>query len=181
MKEEGVIGIGIGGSEREFPPEPFQSVFQEARRMGFHTNAHAGEASGPQSVWGAVNHLHVDRIGHGARIPEDPALLDYIIEHAIPVELCPMSNVRTGVVKSIADHPIRKFFDRGMTISVNTDDPKMFGTSLAEEYRLLEVECGFSRRDICKLILLGIDSSWLSEEKKETLVASFEKETSWVG
>jgi len=180
VKDLGVVGIGIGGSEHEFPPEPFESLYREARRMGFHTNAHAGEASGPRSIWDAINHLHVDRIGHGTRAHEDPDLMDYIAKHGIPLELCPMSNVRTGIVNSIAEHPIRTYFDSGFIISVNTDDPKMFGTSLADEYRLLVEECGFTRKDICRLILLGIESSWLPEDRKLSLAASFKGESSWV-
>lgn len=181
VKSDGVIGIGIGGSEHEFPPEPFESLYKEARRMGFRTNAHAGEAAGPQSIWGAIKNLHVDRIGHGTRAHEDPELLDYLEKHEIPLELCPVSNVRTGVVSAIAEHPIRDYFKRGLIVSVNTDDPKMFGTALAEEYQLLEKECGFTRQEICRLILLGVESSWLSKERKKSLATSFKKEPSWVG
>lgn len=148
--------------------------------MGFHVNAHAGEAAGPESIWGAIRHLHIERIGHGTSAHEDPELLDYLREHRIPLELCPGSNVCTGVVSTIADHPIREYFERGLVISVNTDDPKMFGTALDKEYELLVQECGFTRKEICRLILLGIESSWLSEDQKKLLAISFEKESSWV-
>jgi adenosine deaminase len=179
VKDYGVVGVGIGGSEHEYPPGPFESIYNEARSMGFRTNAHAGEASGTQSVWGAINQLRVDRIGHGTLVYEDPELLDYIAENKIPLELCPMSNVRTGAVKSIMEHPIRKYYEHGLIISVNTDDPKMFNTSLADEYRLLVQNCGFSKQEICKIILLGIKSSWLLEEKKNSLVQKFEQESAW--
>ncbi len=181
VKSDGVIGIGIGGSEHMFPPEPFRLLFDEARRMGFHVNAHAGETAGPESIWGAIRHLHVERIGHGTRAHEDPELLDYLREHRIPLELCPMSNVRTGVVSDIAEHPIREYFERGLIISVNTDDPMMFDTTLDKEYELLVQVCGFTRQEICKLILLGVESSWLSEDRKTLLASGFEKESSWVG
>lgn len=180
VKEDGVIGIGLGGSEHEFPPEPFQSLYEEARLMGFHVNAHAGEASGPESIWGAIRRLHVDRIGHGTRAHEDPELLDYLREHRIPLELCPISNVCTGVVSTLNEHPIREYFEHGLIISVNTDDPTMFGNSLAKEYELLAKECGFTRQEICRLILLGIESSWLSEDRKKLLTTSFERHPSWV-
>jgi len=180
VRNEGVVGIGIGGSEHEFPPEPFALLYGEARRMGFHTNAHAGEAAGPESVWSAIRHLHVDRIGHATRACEDPDLLDHLAEHRIPLELCPMSNVRTGIVSGVAQHPIRDYFKRGLLISVNTDDPKMFGTSLADEYRLLEQECGFTRNEIRRLILLGVESSWLSEDRKRSMIQSFREDASWV-
>ena len=181
VKSDGVIGIGIGGSEHEFPPEPFESLYEEARRMGFRTNAHAGEAAGTQSIWGAIRHLHVDRIGHGTRAHEDPELLDYLADHEIPLELCPVSNVRTGVVSAIAEHPIRDYFKRGLIVSVNTDDPMMFGNTLDKEYELLVQECGFTRQEICSLILLGVESSWLSEDRKKSLATSFKKEPSWAG
>jgi adenosine deaminase len=180
VKELGVIGIGIGGSEHEFPPEPFGTLYEEAREMGFRTTAHAGEVSGPESIWGAVKHLQVERIGHGTRARDDEELLDYLLEHDVAVELCPMSNVRTGVVASISAHPIRDYFTRGMLVSVNTDDPKMFGTALDEEYRLLVEECAFTRQEICKLILLGVQSSWLPKDRKDALAAAFLEDPSWV-
>lgn len=179
VKDCNIVGIGIGGSEHQYSPEPFKPLYHEARSMGFYTNAHAGEASGTKSVWGAINQLRVDRIGHGTRIHEDPGLMEHIAENEIPLELCPMSNVRTGAVNSITEHPIRKYFEQGLIISINTDDPKMFNTSLAEEYRILEESCRFSKQDICQIILLGIRSSWLSEDKKKVLVKKFEQETSW--
>ncbi len=181
VKDDGIIGIGIGGSEDEFPPEPFKSLFEEARLMGFHLTAHAGETKGPESIWGAIRHLHVDRIGHGTRAREDPELLDYLREHRTPLELCPGSNVCTGVVSAIAEHPIREYFEHGLIISVNTDDPMMFGTSLDKEYERLVQECGFTKQEICRLILLGIESSWLPEDRKKLLATNFEKEPSWVG
>lgn len=179
VKSDGIIGIGVGGSEHEFPPGPFQSLYEQARQMGFRTTAHAGEAAGPENIWGAINDLQVDRIGHGTSARHDPRLVDYLAKHEIPVELCPMSNVRTGVVESISEHPIRVYFRRGLIISVNTDDPKMFGTALHEEYRLLEEECGFTKEEIRRLVLLGVQSSWLPDDKKESLAASFKEEPSW--
>jgi adenosine deaminase len=173
VKSEGVIGIGIGGSEHEFPLEPFQSLFREARRMDFHVTAHAGEASGPKSIWSAIKNLHVDRIGHGTSAHEDPELLEYLREQRIPLELCPLSNVSTGVVSSFTEHPIRDYFRHGLIISVNTDDPLMFGNSLEKEYELLVQECGFTRKDICQLILLGVESSWLPEDRKKQMAIRF--------
>ena len=180
VKGEGVIGIGIGGSEHEFPLEPFASLFEAVRLMGFRVTAHAGEAEGSESVWAAIRHLQVERIGHATRAREDPALLDYLYERRIPLELCPVSNVRTGVVNSIREHPIRDYFDRGLIISVNTDDPMMYGTSLDKEYETIVEECGFTKEEICGLILLGIESSWLPQERKKLLAASFQDEPSWI-
>jgi adenosine deaminase len=175
----GVVGIGIGGSEQAFPPEPFKDVYEEARRLGFHTSAHAGEAAGAESIWGAIRSLQVERIGHGTRAEEDHALLDYLAEHQIPLEMCPLSNVCTKVVDSIEAHPIRRYFERGIIVSVNTDDPKMFGNSLAEEFWLLEKKLGFSRIEIQSLILQSIQVAWLPGEKKQQLIETFRGDPAW--
>jgi adenosine deaminase len=175
----GVVGIGIGGSEQDFPPEPFAEVYQEARRLGFHTSAHAGEAAGTKSIWGAIRSLQAERIGHGTRAEEDDSLLDYLTEHQIPLEMCPISNVCTKVVNSIEAHPIRRYFERGIIVTVNTDDPKMFGNSLAEEFWLLEKKLSFSRVEIQVLILQGIQAAWLSEEKKQKLIETFRRDPAW--
>jgi adenosine deaminase len=179
VKNLGIVGIGIGGSEHEFPPGPFKPVYEEARRLGFHTNAHAGEAAGPASMWDAVLDLRAERIGHGTRAREDRRLVKHLVDHRIPLEMCPGANVRTRVVPRLADHPIRKYFDAGMVVTVNTDDPKMFQTSLAEEYRLLERECGFTKAEICRLILAAIDSAWLPEQHKRDLECEFKRHPAW--
>lgn len=175
----GVIGIGIGGSEHKFPPEPYRDVYRRARDLGFRTSAHAGEVAGASSVWGAVRSLQVDRIGHGTRAHEDPELLDYLAAHQIPIEMCPVSNVRTGVVSSLAEHPVRDYFERGLLVTVNTDDPTMFGNSLAEEYRLLSEQQGFSRAEICQMIENGIRAAWLSAERRAELLSTFRNHSTW--
>jgi adenosine deaminase len=177
----GVIGINIGGSEHLYPPEPFEPVYKEARRLGLRTSAHAGEAAGANSVWGALHALRAERIGHGTRAAEDESLLFYLAEHRIPVELCPLSNVATGVVPSIGDHPVRRYFELGMLLSINTDDPKMFGNSLAAEYQTLEAHLGFTHDEIRALILQGIESSWLSNGRKQQLVREFVTDPNWHG
>ncbi len=180
VKEMGVIGVGIGGSEQNHPPEPFHEVYEQARKFGFHTSAHAGEAAGAESVWGALRSLEVERIGHGTRAEEDSALLDYLAEHQIPIEMCPISNVCTGVVKSINEHPVRRYFERGLMVTINSDDPKMFDNSMAEEYRLLVEQLGFSQNEIRELILNGILASWMDEEKKESLITTYRNDPAWI-
>jgi adenosine deaminase len=167
----GVIGIGIGGSEQNHPPEPFAAVYEQARQLGLHTTAHAGEAAGAESIWGAIRSLHIERIGHGTRAYEDPALLDFLAEQQIPLEMCPISNLRTGVVGKIAQHPIRHYFEKGILVTVNTDDPKMFGNSLVEEYEALETELGFTPAEIRQLIENAVQASWLPEDKKKSLLS----------
>jgi adenosine deaminase len=164
--EFGVVGIGIGGSEHRYPPEPFAQVYDRARTLGFRTTAHAGEACGPESVWGAIRALRVDRVGHGTRAIEDPALVDHLAEQRIPLELCIISNLRTGVISSVETHPARKYFERGIPISINTDDPKLFDCSLAEEYLALHTEQGFSKPEIHRLIEQAVSSSWLPDLRK---------------
>jgi adenosine deaminase len=181
VRDCGVIGVGLGGSEQAFPPEPFAPLFREARALGFRTTAHAGEAVGPESVRGALRALEAERIGHATRAVEDPTLLDLLAEHRVPLECCPVSNVRTGAVASIEAHPLRRYFERGLLVSVNTDDPAMFGTSLADEYRLLVDRCGFTREDIQALILNGIDSSWLPPARKSRLADEFIADPAWSG
>ena len=178
-RDSGIIGIGIGGSEQLFPPGPFAKVYEKARQLGFHTTAHAGEVAGAESVWEAIRELKVERIGHGVRAAEDESLMDYLAAAKIPLEVCPLSNLRTGAVKSIDELPVRVFFERGLVFSVNSDDPKMFGNSLAGEYRLLHDFLGFSKDEIRFLILQGIRGSWLPEERKRQMSEEFCNDVNW--
>lgn len=180
VKNSGIVGIGIGGTEHRFPSSLFKNVYETARQSGFYTSAHAGETVGPESIWDTICALHVDRIGHGTRAVEDEYLLNYLVEHAIPLEICPTSNLRIGVIRKEDEHPVRRFFERGIIVTVNTDDPKMFGTSLKEEYRLLATHLGFTCDEICSLILQGIRASWLPEIKKHALILKFKEDKDWL-
>jgi adenosine deaminase len=170
VRDRGVVGVGIGGSEPEYPPEPFAAVFERARELGFRTSAHAGEAVGPRSVWGAIRSLKVDRIGHATRAIEDPCLVAYLAEHQVPLELCPRSNVRTGVIRSLAEHPVRQYIEAGIPVSVNTDDPTMFGTSLADEYAGLMNEAGLSWSEVFVLLKQAVQTAWLTDREKRELL-----------
>ncbi|MDH5371875.1 MAG: adenosine deaminase, partial [Acidimicrobiia bacterium] len=167
--EAGIIGIGIGGFEAENPPELFVDVFRRAREAGFHLTAHAGEADGPASVWGAINSLKVERIGHGVRSVEDPALVDYLVEHQLPLEVCPTSNLRTGVVSDWESHPARTLIEAGALVTVNTDDPAMFHSSLAGEFRVLEEIFGLDEKAIKRISLAPVEASFGSAESKQRL------------
>lgn len=173
---KGVIGIGIGGSEGFFPPEPYEAVYKEAKKRGFRLTAHGGEAAGPESVWGAINKLGVERIGHGVRAIEDTKLIKYLKEKQIPLEVCPVSNIKTGIYKSIEEHPIKEFFREGLMVTVNSDDPEMFNTSITEEYLILAEELAFSPDDIKKLSFNSIEASFLEEKDKELMKKDFERE-----
>lgn len=176
----GVIGVGLGGAEHNHPAELFKEAFRAAREFGFHTTAHAGEGAGADSVRAAMDELEVERIGHGVRACDDEELLARLAATRIPLEMCPISNVRTGVVSSLERHPIRDFHERGILVTVNTDDPKMFGNTLAGEYRLLQEQAGFSRDQIRHLIINGIEATWMSRDRKDALRQSFEGDANWL-
>jgi aminodeoxyfutalosine deaminase len=143
----GVIAFGIGGSEERGPAELFQEAFAFARRSGLHLTAHAGESMGPESIWAALE-LGAERIGHGIAAVCDEALMRHLRERDIPLEVCPTSNLVTGVVKRLEDHPLRRLYDAGVPIVLNSDDPAMFRCSLVEEYRLAQRVFGFSEAEL---------------------------------
>jgi adenosine deaminase len=179
VRDQGVIGVGIGGSEAQYPPELFASVYERARALGFHTSAHAGEGAGAASIWGAIRALRAERLGHGTRAAEDPALVDYLAEHRIPLEMCPISNVRTAVVADLAAHPIRRYVEQGLLVTVNTDDPAMFDTSLAHEYRELARVHGFTPAEIRALIDNAVEASWLAAGDKIELRRALAGDAGW--
>ena len=180
VRNLGVIGIGLGGAEHKHPAELFEDVFLEANEMGFHTTAHAGEGAGAESVRCAITNLRVHRVGHGIRAIEDEELLELIAKTQVPLEICPISNIRTGIVDTLSEHPIRNFFERGILVTVNTDDPEMFNNTLAQEYRLLEQEAGFSRSQTRQLILNGIEATWLPADRKRRMRQDFENDPVWL-
>lgn len=178
-KGYGVLGVGIGGSEKEFPPSLYKSVYAKARANDLKTSAHAGEAAGAESIWGAIRDLQVDRIGHGTRAVEDPGLIEYLVRHQIPIEMCPLSNLRTQVISSIAEHPIRDFFNRGVLVTVNTDDPKMFNNSLVDEFECLMAEHHFTQEEVKQLTLNALRASWLGDQKRKQMIEEISSDILW--
>jgi aminodeoxyfutalosine deaminase len=144
---QGVVGFGIGGSEERGPAEWFTDAFVFARQAGLRLTAHAGESMGPESVWAALK-LGAERIGHGIASAQDPDLMRHLKEREIPLEICITSNLVTGVVKRAADHPVRRLFDAGVPIVLNTDDPAMFRCTLVGEYRLAAEQFGFTEAEL---------------------------------
>jgi adenosine deaminase len=179
VRELGVIGVGLGGSEQSFPPEPFAPVYERARHLDLRTTVHAGEAAGPASIWGAIRALRPERIGHGTRAAEDPSLVGHLAAARLPVEACPLSNVATGVVGSLDEHPIRHLRDAGVLVTVNTDDPKMFGNSLAEEFALLQARLGFSGDEVRGLLLDAVAATWLPKRRRQELADAFRGDPAW--
>lgn len=175
----GIVGIGIGGSEHLFPPEPFAPVYEAARNLGLRTSAHAGEAAGAESIRGAVEALAVDRIGHAIAARRDPSVLALLAERQVPIELCPLSNVATGAIAAIEEHPVRRFWDAGLMLTINTDDPGMFHNSLAGEFMVLHEVFGFDRDEIRTLILNGVAASWQPEDRREALRRKIQGDPVW--
>lgn len=134
LRPDGWTGITIGGSEHFYPPGPFRAVYERARAEGLGLTVHAGEAAGPESVWEAIRELGVQRIGHGVRAIEDPALVDYLAERKIPLEVCLTGNIRTGVYGSYDEHPLPRLVEAGVPVTLNTDDPTFFGVALDDEF-----------------------------------------------
>jgi len=176
VKGDNIVGIDLGGSEEGYPPDPYERAYHRARDLGLHLVAHAGEASGPKSVWGAVSKLGVERIGHGVAAARDPSLMRELAAKGVAVETCPVSNLRTGAVKRMADHPIRSFIEGGILVSVSGDDPPMFNTDMGNEYLTLHRELGFTVDELYKISTDSIETSFLPEEKKERLRKSFQRE-----
>jgi len=164
-KDANVVGFGIGGDEQKGPPELFRDVYAYAADHGLRLTAHAGEAAGPDSVWGALN-LRAERIGHGLSAAQDPELMEELSTRQIPVEVCLTSNVRTGCCRSLTDHPIRRYFDAGIMVTLNTDDPAMFNTSLTREYQVAQDAFGFTNEHLRELARNSFEASFLPGEKK---------------
>jgi adenosine deaminase len=177
--EAGVVGIGLGGSEQSFPPELFAPVYERARALGLRTTAHAGEVAGPESVWGAIRALKVERIDHGLRAVDDPSLMAYLAERRLPVTSCPGSNVATGAVASLEEHPIRRLMEAGVIVSVSTDDPAMFGLALAGEFAALQSTFRLTDADVRTLTLNAVGSCWLGDAGRAELRAGILADPAW--
>ncbi len=171
---EGIVGIDIGGSEQSFPPAQFKAVYDRARGMGLRLVAHAGEALGWESVVDAIEYLGVERIGHGLTAQHSLEAVRLLKEKGVTVETCPVSNVRTGVCKDIKSHPVRQYYDQGISISVNSDDPTMFGTDMNNEYMTLHEVHGFTVAELFDISLNSVRTSFLTEEKKWEQLVEFQ-------
>jgi aminodeoxyfutalosine deaminase len=168
-----IIGIGLGGDERTACSEPFRALYAEAREAGLRLTNHAGETTGPEAIWEALS-IGSERIGHALSAIRDPALLDELKARQIGMELNPTSNVKTGVCESFASHPLRQYFDQGLLVSINSDDPAFFGSDVANEYLLTQKVHGFSRNELRKLASNSMRSSFLPDLEKSEWLARIE-------
>ncbi|CAL9536138.1 Aminodeoxyfutalosine deaminase [Streptomyces sp. enrichment culture] len=160
LRPEGLVSFGLGGPEVGVPRPQFKPYFDRAIAEGLHSVPHAGETTGPRTVWDALDSLRAERIGHGTSSVRDPELLAYLAEHRIPLEVCPTSNVATRAVASLDEHPIAEMVKAGVLVTVNSDDPPMFGTDLCTEYEIAAR-------------LLGLDAAGVAELAKNAVTASF--------
>lgn len=161
LKHRNVVAIGLGGDERKGTPEQFRELYQEARENGLRLTVHAGETVGPESIWGAIRELKPHRVGHGLHAVNDPDLVRHLAEQRIPVEVCISSNVLTGCCTSLEQHPVRKLFDSGVLVTLNTDDPEMFHTTLNREYQIAQQVFGFSNDELRQLAENSFRASFL--------------------
>jgi adenosine deaminase len=172
----GVCALGLAGREVGRDNAALAPIFRYAMDAGLPRALHAGETVGPESIWHAVTTLHADRIGHGVRAIEDEKLIDLLYAMQTPLEICPTSNVCLGVVPDMAAHPIRRLWDAGCYITVNTDDPPMFNITLSDEYRAIAAVHGFTRDELEQLTLNAVRAAFLPAAERDALVRAFTAE-----
>jgi aminodeoxyfutalosine deaminase len=169
-----VVGIGIGGNELLGPAQAFRELYQEAKDAGLHLTAHAGENTGPESIWAALN-IGAERIGHALSAQADPELLEVLAQRQIPLELNITSNLRTGCCPSLDAHPARSYFDQGLMITLNSDDPPFFGATLLDEYLLAHEKLDFTLDQLRELAANSIEASFLDPTRKLALLSEVEQ------
>lgn len=177
IRPEGLVSFGLGGPEIGVPRPQFKPYFDRAIAAGLHSVPHAGETTGPGTVWDALVHLGAERIGHGTTSAQDPKLLAHLAEHRIPLEVCPTSNIATRAVKTLEEHPIKQFVDAGVVVTVNSDDPPMFGTDLNTEYAVAARLLDLDERGVAALARNAVDASFLDEPGKARITAEIDTYT----
>lgn len=173
-KYPSIIGIGLGGDERHTGSQPFRELYAEAHAAGLRLTNHAGETTGPEAIWEALA-IGSERIGHALSAINDPALLEEVRTRGIGLELNPTSNVRTSVCPSFAAHPLRRYFDAGLLVTLNSDDPAFFGSDIANEYLLAHTQQDFTREELRTLAANSIRASFLPDVEKRSLISAVEK------
>ncbi len=171
QRPDGLIGFGLGGPEVGVPRRQFAPYFDAARAEGLHSLPHAGETTGPETVWEALRELKAERIGHGIGSARDPELVAHLAERQIPLEVCPTSNVCTRAVASLEEHPLPELVKAGVFVTINSDDPPMFGTSLNKEYAVAAELLGLDRPGLADLAGNAVRASFMDEPSKRSLLA----------
>ncbi len=188
VKSEGVVAFGLGGDELALPAAAFLKAYEYAAAQGLHRLVHAGEIGGPESVRDAIEILGAERIGHGLAAMRDASTVDLLADRQVPLELCPSSNLRTGALArqlgrpdaQLADYPLRSLFRRGLRMTLSTDDPAMFGTTLIDEYGLA-YKLGFAPFELARLAEMSFDCAFLSLREKHAMLAAFETQVRSLG
>ena len=173
-KHPSIIGIGIGGDERRTGAEPFRELYAEAKQNGLHLTAHAGETVGPQGIWSALN-IGTERIGHALSASQDHELIEVLATKQVPVEICITSNLRTGCCPRLEDHPVREYFENGLMVTLNSDDPALFGSDLCAEYCLAHTEFHLTLEHLRELAGNSIEASFLPPRKKLEMLQRVEQ------
>jgi aminodeoxyfutalosine deaminase len=169
-----LIGFGLGGPEIGVPRPQFKPYFDRARAAGLHSVPHAGETTGPETIRSAVDDLGAERIGHGTSVTQDPALLALLVERGIPLEVCPTSNIATRAVRSLDEHPVKQMYAAGAVVTINSDDPPMFGTTLNREYEIAADLLELDASGVAELGRNAVWSSFMAEPDKAALVAAID-------
>lgn len=169
-KGAGVVGFDLAGAEEHFPAKKHREAFFLILNNNINCTVHAGEAFGPSSIAQAVHYCGAHRVGHGTRLREDPDLLQYVNDHRIPLEMCLSSNVHTGAIEKLSDHPIKYYLDEGLRVTLNTDNRLMSNTSITQEFMLGIEHCGLTLRDIEALVIYGFKSAFLPLKRKAALL-----------
>ena len=171
---DGLVGFGLGGPEIGVSRPQFEPHFTAARAAGLHSVPHAGETTGPQTVWDALRLLGAERIGHGTSSAQDPALLAHLAETGVPLEVCPSSNVATRAVPSLEQHPLRAFVDAGVTVTINSDDPPMFGTTLNREYEIAAELLELDEAGVADLARAAVRASFAPDDVQVRVLAEID-------
>jgi adenosine deaminase/aminodeoxyfutalosine deaminase len=174
LRPDGLVSFGLGGPELGVPRAQFAPHFAAARAAGLHSVPHAGESTGPETVWDAITHLGAERIGHGIAAARDPRLLEYLSAEGIPLEVCPTSNVRTRSVPSLAEHPLPDLVAAGVPVSINSDDPPMFATNLNHEYAVAAQLLALDAAGVAELARAAVRASFLDPAGKQALLAEID-------
>nr|WP_202538934.1 adenosine deaminase [Streptomyces sp. SID8379] len=180
LRPEGLVSFGLGGPEIGVPRPQFKPYFDRAVAAGLHSVPHAGETTGPETVWDALRDLRAERIGHGTTSAQDPKLLAHLAEHGIPLEVCPTSNIATRAVRTLDEHPLKQFVDAGVTVTINSDDPPMFATDLNTEYAVAARLLGLDERGVADLAKNAVRASFLDDAGKDRIATEIDAYTeSW--
>ena len=177
LRPEGLVSFGLGGPEIGVPRPQFKPYFDRAIAAGLHSVPHAGETTGPETVWDALTDLHAERIGHGTASARDPKLLAHLAEHRIALEVCPTSNIATRAVRTLDEHPVKEFVRAGVVVTVNSDDPPMFGTDLNNEYAVAARLLDLDERGLAALAKNAVEVSFLDGPGKAALAAEIDTYT----